>query len=209
MDRAKGILLLGDDPVITSRARSHGLPVELAEAPAVPFEKTLIVEPGTRVPFDLLQAAWHFLDKWDAAVPLWRAGVLAADVGTPDERSTSFDVVGDLRVPLHACELLFARAGGPGEELVAAWAREPGDRHLAFLRALHQVKPRVCILPTTWLAEVHAYENRRRVLRGQLAAPARPLVRVEVSPGRFVKAHAGDEEKVMAHFRRTQQARVK
>jgi hypothetical protein len=32
-------------------------------------------------------------------------------------------------------------------------------------------------------------------------APARPLVRLELEPGRFVKIFAGDEEKVREQFR--------
>lgn len=210
MDRAKGVLLIGEDAVTRPRASAAGLPVELADAPAVPFEKTLIVEAGTRVPFDLLLAAWRFLDKWDAAVPLWRSGVTAAEVGTAEDHALTQAVALDLRVPLHACELLFVRAGGPGEELVAEWVNQMdggGDRRLAFLRALHLVKPRLCILPTTWLAEVRAYDGKP-VGRGRVQpGTTRPLVRVEVAPGRFVKAHAGDEEKVLEHFRRTQSSR--
>jgi len=33
----------------------------------------------------------------------------------------------------------------------------------------------------------------------------KPLVRVEIAPGRFVKCHAGDEEKVKEHFASLQQ----
>lgn len=202
----RGILLIGEDAVTRSRAGAAGLPVELADAPAVPFEKTLIVEAGTRVPFDLLLAAWRFLDKWDAAVPLWRSGITATDAGEPAERARTQAVAMDLRVPLHTVELLFARAGSAGEELVAEWVNQMdgGDKRLAFLRALHLVKPRLCILPTSWLAEVRAYDGKP-VGRGRVQPPTtRPLVRVEVSPGRYVKAHAGDEEKVLEHFRRTQ-----
>lgn len=210
-DLARGIHLIGADPVITGRAKSAGLSLETGVLPAVPFAKTLIVQAGTRVPFDLLLAAWSFLDRWDAAVPFWRSGVTAADVGTPAERKLTAAVALDLRVPLHTVELLFVRAGGAGEELVDRWLAETsggGDRRLAFLRALHLVKPRLCILPTTWLAEVHEYE-RRPAARGQPRGQpsGRPLVRVEVAPGRYVKAHAGDEEKVLEHFRRTQSAR--
>lgn len=210
MDPTKGILLLGDDLVITTRARAAGLPVEIGEVPAVPFDKTLIVAAGTRVPFDLLAAAWHLLDRWDAAVPLWRSGVMAAAIGTLAERERTRAAALDLRVPLHATELLFARAGGAGEALVDRWVAEMedgGEPRLAFLRALHQVKPCLCILPNTWLVEVRAFEGPAERRRGVTLPSGRPLVRVEVSPGRFVKAHAGDEEKVMEHFRRTQSAR--
>lgn len=202
----RGILLLGgDDPVIHSRAKAAGLALEVGERPALPFEKTLIVQAGTRVPFGLLPAAWHFLERWDAAVPLWRYGVLAADVGTPAERQATQAIVRDLRVLLHATELLFVRASEAGMALVGTWGKEEGDRRLAFLRAFYLVKPRLCVLPANWLLESGPEKQISR--RGQsMSQTARPLVRLELEPGRVVKVHAGDEEKVIAQFQQQKEA---
>ncbi len=194
MTASKGVVIRGGvDEVIESRAARAGLGVATAaDGLGLPFEKNLIVEAKTRVPWDLLPAAWHFLEPWDAAVPLWRYGVLAADVGTVEERGYTNVIVRDLRVLLHSVELLFVRRNEAGVALVGAWhdeCQQGADRRLAFLRALYRVKPRVCVLPTTWLAEVQQWrptEERRR------PAP-RPLEIVEVAPGVHVKRRAGDD----------------
>ncbi len=199
------------DEVITSRAKSSGLKVVVSNEYEIPYEKTLFVEAGTRVPFDLLPAAWYFLDRWDAAVPLWRYGVTAADVGKPEERKLTEMIVRDLRVLLHSTELLFVRRNGAGQSLMKAWQEEcvkGEDRRLAFLRALYVIKPRLCALPTTWLIEARQFRGQsgwsRHQLRGSVRSPnaGKALVTVELSPGRFVKVHAGDEEKVLAQFAR-------
>lgn len=215
----KGIVLRGPDAVIESRAKAAGLKVAVSETYEVAYEKTLFVEPGTRVPFDLLPAAWHFLERWDAAVPLWRYGETAADVGTAEERKATQAIVRDLRVLLHSVELLFVRYCEQGEALMATWQEEQTltqplpegeepDKRLAFLRAFYQVKPRLCVLPTSWLAEVRDY-GRQIVQRGRVRPvnAASPLVTVELEPGRFVKCHAGDEERVRAAFMQQRKGR--
>lgn len=201
---AKGIVLRGEDELITGRAKSVGLPVVVSDAYEIPFEKTLFVEAGTRVPWDLLPAAWHFLARWDAAVPLWAYGTLARDVGTAEERKATKEVIGDLRVMLHAVELLFVRNSEQGRALVEALAGEGGDKRLAFLRALFAVKPRLCVLPVTWLAEVRQASQQAMYGQARPVNAGKPLVRLELEPGRIVKVHAGDEEKVVEMFRRQQ-----
>jgi hypothetical protein len=131
--KATGIALMGHDKKIEAGAKAAGLAVVVLPVDeaieGLPFEKTLLVEPGTAVPWDLLPAAWHFLDRWDAAVPLWRYGVLAADVGTKAERQATEAVVGDLRVLLHAVELLFVRRNEmQAQALLAAWDKEMSVR---------------------------------------------------------------------------------
>ena len=202
----KGIVLRDADEVITSRAKGSGLKVVVSNEYEIPYEKTLFVEAGTRVPFDLLPAAWYFLSKWDAAVPLFKYGVTAADVGTQEERNLTQEIVRDLRVLLHSTELLFVQKNDTGQELMEAWRDEcvkGDDQRLAFLRALYLVKPRLCVLPTTWLIETRR-QRGQNWRRGSVRSPnaGKALVTVELSPGRFVKVHAGDEERVMAQFER-------
>lgn len=200
-----GILLLGNDETIESRAHRHKTELQNGDTPGLPFEKTLITSPGVRVPWDLLPAAWGFLDKWDAAVPLWRYDVTAASVGTAEEQEVTQAVIRDIRVLMHSTELLFVRRNEAGQALVDAWVAEMGrgedggEPRLAFLRAVYQVKPRLCVLPVSWLVETTAVMApvQRRSANAQ-----RPLVQVELEPGRFVKCHAGDEERVFAHFAR-------
>lgn len=203
---SKGIAICGGpDAGIEARAKQAGLGVMAAGAgddALVPFDKTLFVEAGTAVPWDMISAAWHFLARWDAAVPLWRYGVTAADVGTPAERKRTAAVVRDLRVLLHSVELLFVRDNADGRALMAALAEERadgGEKRLAFLRAMYRVKPRVCVLPLSWMAAVQARatQDAKSV---RLRKRSGPMVRVEVAPGRWVQCHAGDEAAVLAQF---------
>jgi hypothetical protein len=213
----KGIVLLKADKSIEERAKREGLGVRVAGKGAdiaplrngrLPFAKTLYLGEGTKPPWDLLPAAWHFLERWDAAVPLWRYGVTAEDAGTKGERARTKEIVRDLRVLLHAVELLFVRDNADGRALVEAWGEEienlkskieNPDQRLAFLRAMYRVKPRVCVLPRSWLAEVQA-RSKQDARAAKLKKRRTPLVRVEVLPGRFVQCHQGDEELVKKRF---------
>ena len=196
---SKGIVLSGPDKAIEARAKQGKLEVTIDEALPLAYDKTLFVAPGTGVPWDLLPAAWHFLERWDAAVPLWRYGTNATDVGTPSERKRTEKVIRDLRVLLHSVELLFVRDNEDGRALVAAYREElspGGDVRLAFLRAFYRTKPRLCVLPATWLASV---------AQGR-APPKMPkhsqLVQIEIEPGRFVRCRPENVEKVQEQFAR-------
>jgi hypothetical protein len=200
-----GILLLGKDEVIESRAKKAGVVVQRGDGPALSFEKTLITIPGARVPFDLLPAAFRILEHWDAAVPLWRYDVTAESAGTAAERELTRTAIRDLRVLLHAVELLFVRRNDAGCALIETWQSEcaaGGDRRLAFLRAFYAVKPRLCVLPTSWLLDVRPLQPAHQTQRGRPLNGGKPLVTVELAPGRFVKCYAGDEQRVREHFER-------
>lgn len=202
-----GVVLLGPDDTLEHLARKR-YPVTVDATMPLPYDKTLIVEPNTTIPWDLLPAAFHFLERWDAAVPLWRYGVKACDVGTPQERERTEAVVRDLRVLLHSVELLFVRDNEAGQALIAAYREEldgGGEKRLAFLRAFYRVKPRLCVLPRSWLAEVRERSAQdARSLRGPRGARKKsgPLVEVEIAPGRFVKCYKGDEDIVREKFAR-------
>lgn len=203
----KGIVLAKPDNTIEAQARGHGLPVQVDPALPLAFDKTLFVAPGTRVPWDLLPAAWHFLERWDAAVPLWRYGKTANQVGTKEERQRTADIIRDLRVLLHSVELLFVRDNADGQALLSAYRQEldggngAGDgTRLAFLRAYYQVKPRLCVLPVTWLAEV-----AQRARQDAKVGRGRPrqhgaLISLEVLPGVWIKCHEGQEEEMRARY---------
>jgi hypothetical protein len=80
----------------------------------------------------------------DAAAPLWRYGVLAADLGSEKERERTAAVTRDLRLLVHAVELLFVADTPSGRRLIEIWRSECTggcDERLAFLRALFMVKP--------------------------------------------------------------------
>jgi hypothetical protein len=182
----------------------------------LPEERTLFVTDGTAVPYRLLSAGFAFLERWEVAAPLWRYGVLAQDVGTPSERARTEAVTLDLRVLLHAHELLFVRAGSDGERFLQEWRREcegGGEERLAFLRALHLVKPRFCALPAGWLLgdSQRGAPNRRRdklfAVAGGALMEVRPgkkgpvqLVQVQIAPGRYVQCRPEGVESVKERF---------
>ena len=213
------------DKTMQTRAKRAGLRVVIPEGPASEeeFDRAIIVEPGTKVPWDLIGFGLHFLERWDAAVPMWRYGVNASDVGEKAERKRTQAIVRDLRVLLHSYELLFIRGNEPGRALLRTWESEReggGDARLAFLRALYQVKPRLCVLPRSWLADVQQRAptaaaagrcRNRRATRGttqrtERGAPRRErttgvkMIRLEVAPGRYVRCNPDDAEKVKAQY---------
>jgi len=82
-----------------------------------------------------------------------------------------------------------------------------GEAHLSFLRAYYRTKPRLCVLPVTWLAKV--FERSKMEVTGMAVRgggrkrTGTKLVSVEIAPGRFVKCNPGDEETVLAMLDRT------
>lgn len=146
--------------------------------------KTLFLT-GAEVPFLLLEAGWHFLDRWDVAAPLWRYGVLAQDVGGPSERERTEAVTKDLRLLLFAHELLFVRDSEAARRFLEVWRAEcegEAEPRLAFLRALHLVKPLFCALPRSWLRETVTVQAETR----KRASVMTKLVHIEIAPGRYV-----------------------
>jgi len=198
-----GIVLRRDDPVARSKAAKCGIGIEVRDDWVLPWERTLFIAPGTCVPWDLVAVGFEFLARWDAAAPFWRAGALAKDLGTPAERERTESIVHDLRVQVYSHELLFVRASDAGRAMLDEWRKEcaDGDERLAFVRALYIVKPRFCVLPRLWLADIEQRAAGDRVaLQRRSAARSEPLITVEIQPGRFVKCHARDKEKVIAQF---------
>jgi hypothetical protein len=194
------LVLRAADKMTAQRARAAGLETVVlpqGSAVSVPFERALIVEPGAGIPWDLVGYGLHFLQRWDAAAPLWRYGVLAQDLGTPAEQKRTVAITKDLRVPVYAHELLFVRASADGLALLRTFAdeQERGDEpRLAFLRALHRVKPIFCSLPRSWLADAPTMAQEvAAAARREAPAPAGGLIRVKIGPGRFVRCRPGEE----------------
>lgn len=209
------------------QAKRRGMGTVIAEGPLgeVEFDRALIAAPGTHIPWHLVDYGLHFLERWDAAAPLWRYGILAQDVGGESDRRRTAELVHDLRVLLYAHELLFVRDSSDGRALLAAWEEERagrGDVRLAFLRALYRVKPIFCALPRSWLGENVRGSTRQAITRterrsqrraqrdnpsrGRQKPVAEPLVRVEIRPGVYVRCHPGHEQEVYERFNRPSRA---
>ena len=176
----------------------------------LPYSRTLFVAPETVIPWDLVNSGMHFLERWDMAVPLWRYGVLAQNVGTTYEQERTQAVIRDLRVLLYAHELLFVRDSAAGRAFVETWrgdcASTNGDapeERLAFLRALYLVKPLFCALPRSWLADVQKRTDQDlRAARSKARSHQQVMVRVQVGPNSFVSCPEGQEEKTRERFAR-------
>jgi len=206
------LILRQADKNAAAMAKRAGLQVVITEDdPAeVAFDRALIAEPGVKIPWSLVEYGLHFLERWDAAAPLWRYGMLASGMGGPKERKRTEAITRDLRVMLYAHELLFVRDSTDGRALLAAWQEEReggGEPRLAFLRALHRVKPIFCALPRSWIGgEAARTSARTKTTRFVERVPRRTrgssgdLVRVELRPGVYIRCHPGEEDAVLKRF---------
>jgi hypothetical protein len=186
--------LRSEDKQAAVKAKKVGAAVVVRDDWEMVDEKVLFVAEGTPVPWHLVEAGFGFLDRWEAAAPLWRYGVLAKDVGGPSDQAGTAGVTKDLRLLLYGHELLFVKRCERGQEFVKRWREEcqGGDERLAFLRALFAVKPILCTLPRSWLGE-----ELHRATPGHRSRPRlSSLVTVEVAPGRFVRCKAGEEAEI-------------
>jgi len=208
------------DKRLRVRAKRKGLQVVITDGnPAgMEFDRALIVAPGTVIPWDLIKHGLHFLQRWDAAAPLWRYGKTAADVGGPGERKRTQKITRDLRILLYSHELLFVRDSPDGRAMLVAWQKEMadgGEPRLAFLRAVYRVKPLFLALPRTWLSEVkdrrtdrrHQQPSRSKKRKTPMADRINALVKVEIAPGRYVRCKPGEEEETLRRWRKVLKTR--
>jgi hypothetical protein len=145
------------------------------------------------LPPELVEAGFRFLERgWDVAAPFAPGHVLAADVGTEEERERTRALVGDLRVPLYSLDIMFVGEGARGGAFICALARETFipdlldefypelldenvtgvDERLAFLRAVFQTKPRLCVLPRLWLGTAAERNEIDRLVLAAIRQPA-------------------------------------
>lgn len=119
--------------------------------PALKFEKTLLWDTEANLKPEFVTDGFSYLDTWEIAVPIASYTELARDIGPMKERIKTEAVIRDLRVPYYDPRVIFAKQCRSVRELLALWDKEPGDRRLAFLRALYQVKPLILALPESWV----------------------------------------------------------
>lgn len=162
-----GILVSSTDGLQNQRAvswlmeRHAGVDVKTHTRAALPFAKTLILEPTVKLRMGLLPIGFSLLDKWQVAIPLASYTELAIHIGSEQERAYTKSVIQDLRVPYYDTRMMWVKRCAEGRALLDAWDEERalGDNpHLALLRAVYRVKPMICALPVTWVME--RYNNR-------------------------------------------------
>lgn len=216
------LVIRTDDKTTRVRAKRLGIQVVVTDGWEVEGP-TLFA--NTTIPWDLVMAGYHFLERWDAAVPLWRYGVLAEALGSEAERRRTMKITRDMRIPVYAPELLFVAGNAEGRALVETWRTECeyGDERLAFVRALYLVKPRVCALPRSWLAQLDGTwkpdfaseidrrerpaERKNRRVQPRNMHSSQSLVMVQVGPGQWVKCKPGDEAAVLKRYQMMQASR--
>lgn len=131
-------------------------------ADGLPHAYCLFYKTGTVLRTELLQVGFNLLTRWDAVIPLLSYQQTAANIGSPEDRAATKELIGDLRVPAYDTRLLYVRKNDAGAGLIAEWWRQLGredipkrSADLAFLRAVFVVKPRLCAAPVSWVGKSH------------------------------------------------------
>lgn len=88
------IVLRSEDRQAVVRAKKVGAAVVVRDDWELVDEQVLFVAEGTPVPWNLVEAWFGFLERWEAAAPLWRYGVLQGgargrDQGTAGETTSA------------------------------------------------------------------------------------------------------------------------
>lgn len=114
--------------------------------------RNLLWDTRTTLLPELALVGFGLLSKgWQVALPLVDYELLAENIGDEVEREATRAVIHDLRVPVYETGVIFARRCPEVRRLLETWQAELGDRRLAFLRALHQVRPVTLALPDSWV----------------------------------------------------------
>lgn len=184
-----------------------------------PWDQTLYVDADTcfkRSPM----VGFSLLDRWDVVIAETQTRSLAPGVvGEKEARATAAEI-GSEQILYHNSGMIFWRRNERTDRLFDLWSEEwlrygDWDEQVALLRALIGSEAVFLTVPYTWNChtskEAHLLhhwfgagnartEMRRFSARSQ-QREARKMVKVEIKPGRFVKCYAGDEEKVLEHYR--------
>lgn len=156
-----GIVAIGDvKPARRMKKQYPGLHVQAADAPCVPFERTLIWWPKKQtlapeqaiVGFSRVEKSRPEYAAWEIAAMLF--GPEASGFGNDAEKKETKRVIGSLRIPIFNIHALWVRKTRNTERLISEWWAEVGagaDRYHAFLRALKRNPLPLCVLPVGWV----------------------------------------------------------
>ena len=131
--------------------------LDVARGYELAFSRSLLWDGKVHLRLDLLPVGFHRLTRgWQIAAPLWKYQQLARDIGTQEARARTEEVIHDLRVPVYETGLMYIRRCTQNRRLIWLWREDckatGDDEKLCFMRALYQVKPTMCALPTSWTA---------------------------------------------------------
>ena len=192
-----------------------------------PFEHSLYVDAETEFKRSPAEG-FALLDKWDFVIAEAETRSLATTF--PDNRTEADQTAAWLGTPhilYHNSGMFYWRRNEATRALFDLWSDEwqrygGWDEQIALLRALLKADVLFLNVPFTWNCRgpknayllyhrfaskaARKYRNSGGFTvhnrRGAPTEPLRPLVTVELEPGRLVKVHAGDEERAREHFRR-------
>jgi len=186
-----------------------------------PFAQTLYVDADTV--FKISPAfGFDLLDRWDMiVVEADERSLLTVLPENRPEVSQTIAEIGTAQILYHNSGVFFWRRNAVTARLFELWSEEwlrfqMWDEQVALLRALMRSEALFLNVPYTWNCRdmkktfmvFHRFGSMAvRQFRGSKGAVARglpmgrPLVEVELAPGRFVKVHVGDEEKAVENFR--------
>lgn len=185
-----------------------------------PFERSLYVDADT-VFQSSPEPAFKLLDRWDFIVAETETRSLIDTVAGPSESRDTAEWLGTPHILYHNSGMLFWRKNKATSRLFDLWSEEwqrfqNWDEQVALLRALLRSDVLFLNVPFTWNCRegkkafflhhqfgtqiVRQYRGRSTASWGRWQQQAQQLVRVEVSPGRFVRCRAGEEEQVMKRF---------
>jgi hypothetical protein len=195
-----------------------------------PFERTLYVDAETEFKISPV-IGFNLLDRWDFVIAEAELRSLATTFPTSHHEADK--TAAWLKTPhilYHNSGMFFWRKSDAALKLFELWSEEwlkykGWDEQVALLRALLRSDALFLNVPFTWNCRgpkgafmlyhrfasraARKYKGRAYTSRntGPMGIPGRPLVQVQLGPGRFVKCHAGDEEKVQAYFKRMMTSR--
>jgi len=124
----------------------------MTEGPILPWESTLVWNPGAVLRKELIAVGFGFLDVWQMAIPLIDYETMALNTGNKDDQDKTRELVGDLRIPMYDPSLIFVHKCAETIEIFRLWEQEDDSlqNEHALLRAIFKVKPLVLPLPPNW-----------------------------------------------------------
>ncbi len=195
-----------------------------------PFERTLYVDADTTFMRDPA-VGFDLLDRWDFVIA--EAETRSLGQTFPNNRTEADETaawLGSHQVLYHNSGMMFWRRNPAVERLFDLWRAEWSrygnwDEQVALLRALSRSEAVFLNVPYTWNSReaanafllhhrfaslaVRKFGGRRtRNQPARRPIPRTPLVNLELEPGRVVKVHPGDEEKVRAAFNKSRRSVV-
>jgi hypothetical protein len=181
-----------------------------------PWDQTLYVDADSAFVSSPMPG-FELLDLgWDMAIACHKKEVAAEQWANCNERQASAKIIGSPLVLYHNSGMIFWRKNERTDELFDLWYEEwmkyqHWDEQIALLRALFRSKVAYMNLPLSWNSNIRKeafilhhwfgegyarteLKRKKTISTTPHRRDPRPMVRVEIAPGRWVRCYKGDEE---------------